>query len=116
MRTKEIILLSLVPLSESKALFYNYNEKVSWYLFSNDKRYLCNVVEDYSNIIIFGVIFFYLSFVTMTRDLKIISFFLFIINALDFVHLGLYDLKYFIIIKLILALFICKQLKTYLAF
>ena len=39
-------------------IFYNSDQEVSWYLFSDSKRYLCNVLEDYSNIIIFGVVFY----------------------------------------------------------
>jgi len=56
---KHIILLLLIPMSEIKAIFYDDETKVSWFLFSDHKKYICNVLEDYSNIIIIGVILFY---------------------------------------------------------
>lgn len=58
LKLRHFLLLAMVPLSEIKAIFYNSDQKVSWYLFSDTKRYLCNVLEDYSNIIIFGVVFY----------------------------------------------------------
>lgn len=90
---KNIILLILLPLSEIKAIFYDSNIKVSWYLFSDNKRFLCNVLEDYSNIIIIGVIFYYSLFIKKDISTKRIILFLFILNALDFVFLGLMDNK-----------------------
>ena len=116
MRNKEIVLLLLIPLSEAKALFYSSNEKVSWFLFSNHKRYLCNVIEDYSNIVIFAIIFYYMAFVKPDLSTKSISLFLFILNALDLIHLGLMDMQYFIIAKLLIAFLICKLSKKYLIF
>jgi len=103
MQIKHIILLLLIPFSEAKAIFYNVNKKVCWYLFSDHKRQICMVIEDYSNIIIFGVVFYYLAF--MKRDIITIQIglFLFILNALDLLHLGLYDMQGFIIAKLLLA-------------
>lgn len=103
MRIKHIILILLIPFSEIKAIFYNVDMAVSGYLFSDHKRQLCLVVEDYCNIIIVGIILG--MFVYSKRD-KItvqIVLFLFILNALDFVHLGLYDMQGFIIAKLLLS-------------
>lgn len=109
MKSKHLILYLLVPLSEAKALFYNSDLRVSWYLFSDNKRYLCNVIEDYSNIVIFGIIFFYMSFVTLDKKIRKFCLFLFIVNALDLIHLGLMDLQYFIPIKLVLSALIYKH-------
>lgn len=103
MRLKHIILILLIPLAEAKAIFYNVNMRVSWYLFSDHQRQLCMVVEDYSNIIIFGVIFWYIFKETRDLILKQITLFLFILNALDLVHLGLYDMQGFVIAKIVLA-------------
>lgn len=108
MKSKYIILLLLVPLSEMKALFYNSEIKVDWFLFSDEKRFLCNVVEDYSNIIIFGIVFYYLAFVKIDKVIKRICLFLFILNALDLIHLGLLDMQYLIPLKLIFAYIILK--------
>jgi len=93
----------LIPFSEAKAIFYNIDMKVSWYLFSDHQRQICMVIEDYSNIIIFGVVFYFLS--ELERDKKTIEVarFLFVLNALDFIHLGLNDMQYFIMLKLLLA-------------
>jgi hypothetical protein len=60
MKSKHLLLLLLVPFSEIKALFYNSSLKVTSDLFSNEKRFLCNVLEDYCNIIIFSILFYYL--------------------------------------------------------
>lgn len=109
----ELILLMLVPLSEIKALFYNSNIKVSWYIFSNNKKFLCNVLEDYSNIIIISTIFYYYLFITMTRRLKIIVFFLFTLSILDFIHLGLMDMQYFIATKIFISLIITATYAKY---
>jgi len=110
MKLKYLILLMIIPLSEIKALFYNSDLKVDWYLFSDKKRYLCNVVEDYSNILIFGIVFYYLSTVP---KLKNISIYLFVLNLLDLFHLGLMDMQYLILIKLFLAYIICILLKKF---
>lgn len=103
MRLKHIILILLIPFAEAKAIFYNVDLKVSWYLFSDHKRQICMVIEDYSNIIIFGVVFWYIFKETRDLILKQIALFLFILNALDLVHLGLYDMQGFILLKIILA-------------
>jgi hypothetical protein len=115
MKSKHWILILLVPLSEAKALFYNYDLKVSWYLFSENKRFLCNVIEDYSNIIIMSTIFYYISFVKLDLLTRNICLFLFVLNLLDFIHLGLMDLEGFIALKLLLAYIIlklCNKLKS----
>lgn len=116
MKSKQLILWLLVPLSEAKALFYNSDEKVSWYLFSDNRRLLCNVVEDYSNIIIMCVIFYYLTFLKIDIKTRNVCLFLFILNILDLIHLGLMDLEYFICLKLLLSYIIliaCNKLKTF---
>lgn len=97
MKSKYLILLSLIPLSEIKSIFYDSDIRVSGYLFSDNKRYLCNVLEDYSNVIIIGVILFYSLFVKLDIICKQIIFFLFIVNALDLVFLGLMDNNYYIL-------------------
>jgi len=103
MQPKHVLLILLIPLSEIKAIFYNIDMKVSWYLFSDHKRQLCMVVEDYCNIIIFGVVFWYLYVAYKGKIMGHIALFLFVLNALDFIHLGLYDMEGFIIAKIILA-------------
>jgi len=110
MQLKHVLLILLIPFSEIKAIFYNINMKVSWYLFSDHKRQLCMVVEDYCNIIIFGVVFYFLAFMKRDKITVQIALFLFILNALDFVHLGLYDMQGFIIVKLLLAYWIYYKL------
>lgn len=108
MQPKHILLLLLILLSESKAIFYNVDMEVSWYLFSDHTRQLCMVVEDYSNIIIFGIVFWYLHIAYKGKIMGDIALFLFILNGLDLIHLGLYDMQGFIIAKLILAFGIYK--------
>ena len=61
------------------------------------------VVEDYCNIIIFGVVFWYLYKESRDLILKQIALFLSVLNALDLIHLGLYDMEGFIILKLLLS-------------
>ena len=116
MKSKHLILYLLVPLSEAKALFYNSDLRVSWYLFSDNKRYLCNVVEDYSNIIIFGIVFYIFAFCYIDLTTRKISLFLFTLNAFDLIHLGLLDCIYFVPLKLLLTyitLKICSKLKPF---
>lgn len=103
MRLRHLIILLLIPLSEIKAIFYNSDVKVSWYLFSNHKRYLCNVLEDYSNSTIFLVLFGVVAFLKLDNITKNIFAYLFFLNVLDFIHLGLMDMQYFVMAKLVLA-------------
>lgn len=117
MRSKHFLLLVLVPLSEAKALFYNSDLRVSWYLFSDKKRFLCNVVEDYSSILIFGILFYYLAFVKIDITIRKICLFLFILNAFDLIHLGLIDCSYFVPLKLLftyITLRLCSRLRPFL--
>lgn len=109
MRLKHIILILLIPFAEAKAIFYNIDMVVSWYLFSDHKIQLCMVIEDYSNIVVFGVVFWYIFKETRDLILKQISLFLFILNGLDFIHLGLYDMEGFVIAKLVLAFIIFNR-------
>lgn len=103
MRPKHFILLLLIPFSEIKAIFYNVDMAVSGYLFSDHKRQLCLVIEDYCNIIIMGVVMGFFVFYKRDKISVQILLFLFILNALDFLHLGLYDMQGFIMLKLLLS-------------
>jgi len=91
---KKLILLALIPFSEIKSIFYESDLRVSWYLFSDNKRLMCNVLETYSNSIIIGAVLYYSIFVKKDLETKQVLFFLLIINALDFVFLGLMDNNY----------------------
>ena len=97
MKSKNLILLLLVPLSEIKAIFYRFDIKVSWYFFSDNKKYLCNVIEDYSNIFIIGIIFYYTLFVNLDLHAKQIILLLFILNGFDLLFLGLFDNSYYLL-------------------
>jgi len=108
MRLKHFLLLLLIPFSEIKAIFYNVDMAISGYLFSDHKRQICLVVEDYCNIIIIGVVMGFFVFSKRDKISTQIVLFLFILNALDFLHLGLYDMQGFIIVKLVLAYGIYK--------
>lgn len=100
MRLKHVILLMLVPFSEIKALFYNSNESVRFSLYTEEKKYLCNVLEDYSNIIIFSVIFYYFVFSKQDKISRKICLGLFVLNTLDFLHFGLMDLPILVLPKI----------------
>jgi len=113
MKSKHYILLLLIPLSEIKAIFYNSDLKVDWYLFSDNKRFLCNVVEDYSNILIFGIVFYFLTFVRIDTKVRSIALFLFVLNCLDLIHLSLMDMQYLVIVKLLITYIICTLLKKF---
>lgn len=117
MRSKHLILLILIPLSEIKAIFYQSNIKVPWYLFSDKKKFLCNVLEDYSNMIILGVVFYYLAFLRNDLITRKICLFLFIINFYDFVFIGLMG-NYLYLIKIPISIItyncICKRLNGFL--
>lgn len=116
MKSKHWILLLLIPLSEIKAIFYHSDLKVSWYLCSENERFLCNVLEDYSNILIIGTVFYYYLFVKQDLITRKIMLFLFVLTVLDLIHLGLMDQSYFIAVKLVLAFIIlkvCSRLKNF---
>jgi hypothetical protein len=108
MKSKHYLLLLLVPFSETKALFYNSDIKVYASFFSNEKKYLCNVIEDYTNVIIFSVLFYFITFIKIDKTTRKICFFLFVLTVLDFIHLGFMDMQYFIFLKLFLAYIIYK--------
>ena len=108
MRSKHFFLLLLVPLSEIKALFYNSNLRVRYSLFTDEKKYLCNVLEDYANIIILGTVFYLLVFCKIYKNTKLLSMLLFTLNALDLLHLGLMDVQFLAIPKLIFSFIIVK--------
>ena len=105
MKSKHLILFLLLPLSEIKSIFYKSDKKVDWFLFSDNKRFLCNVLEDYSNIIIIGVILYYYLFTIRDQISKQIIFFLFVLNALDLLFLGLMDNELYLL-KLPISLII----------
>ena len=66
--------------------------------------------------LIFGVVFYYLAFIKVDLMARNIAIFLFIINGLDLLHLGLMDMQYFIPLKLLLAYIIlklCNRLKIF---
>lgn len=105
MKSKHIILFLLLPLSEIKSIFYNSDKKVDWYLFSDHKRFLCNVLEDYSNIVIIGIILYFYLFTKRDIVSRQIIFFLFILNALDLLFLGLMDNELYLL-KLPISLII----------
>jgi len=110
-----MVLLSLIPLSEIKAIFYDSNLKVSWYLFSDNKKFLCNVLEDYSNILIIGVFIHYYLFIKRDRKINQIMLFIYIINALDFVFLGLMDNEFYLL-KIPLSIIIYAYASSKMAF
>jgi hypothetical protein len=89
MKSRHLLLLLLIPLSEVKAVFYQSDLKIRYSLFSDETRLLCNVYEWYCNIFIVGVVFYFLAFIKPDFTTKKIALFLFIINGLDFVFLGL---------------------------
>ena len=86
-----------MPLSEIKALFYQSDKKVDWYLFVDHDRYLCNVIEDYTQIIVIGIILFYLAFVDIDNQTRKVVVFLFVVDLLDLLLLGLIDLQVVIV-------------------
>jgi hypothetical protein len=115
MRNRHLILLSLIPLSEVKAVFYQSNLKVRYAVFSDNKLYLCNILEEYSNILIIGIVFYFLAFLKIDLITKKIALFLFIINALDFVFLGLMD-NFLYLLKIPLSLLIFAYANSKISF
>lgn len=106
MRFKHVILILIVLLSEAKSLFYFSSEKIRFTIFSEEKKFLCNVVEDYSNVLIFGILFYYFAFLKQDIISRKICVFLFVLNTLDLLHFGFLDIPYFVVPKLGLAFLI----------
>jgi len=117
MRLKHLILLLLIPLSEIKSIFYNSDTKVAWYLFAEKKKFLCNVLEDYSNMIIIGIIFYFIAFLKNDIITRKICLFLFIINLLDFVFIGLMGNAFYLLkipISILTYNYLCRRLNGFL--
>lgn len=74
-------------------------------MFYDHKRFLCNVLEDYSNIVIIGIILYFYLFTKRDIVSRQIVFFLFILNALDLLFLGLMDNQLYLL-KLPISLII----------
>ena len=101
-----VALLSLLPFGEIKAIFYHSDLRVDWYIFSDNKRYLCNVLEDYAIAITFIVIFAYMYWAKKTPfGVEVIKF-LFVVSLLDILHLGAFDKQGLIMLKFSLAIII----------
>ena len=115
MRSRHLILLSLIPLSEVKAVFYQSDLRIRYSLFSDETRLLCNVYEWYANIFIIGIVFYFLAFLKIDIITKKIALFLFIINALDFVFLGLMD-NFLYLLKIPLSLLIFAYANSKISF
>ena len=115
MRSRHLILLALIPFSEVKAVFYQSDLKVRYAIFSDKKLYLCNILEEYSNILIIGIVFYFLAFLKIDLTTKKIALFLFIINALDFVFLGLMD-NFLYLLKIPLSLLIFAYANSKISF
>jgi len=112
MRPRHLILLFLIPLSEIKSIFYDSDIKVAWYLFAEEKKFLCNVLENYSNMIIIGVVFYFITFLKPDIITKKICLFLFIVNALDFAFIGLMGNALYLLkipITILTYSYACKQ-------
>ena len=115
MENKHYLLLSLIPLSELKAVFYSSDLEIRYAIFSNETRYICRVIEMYSDILIIGIVFYFLAFLKIDLITKKIALFLFIINALDFVFLGLMD-NFLYLLKIPLSLLIFAYANSKISF
>lgn len=116
MKSKHILLLLLIPLSEIKAIFYNSDIKVAWFLFTEKKKFLCNVLEDYSNMIIIGVVFYFIAFLKNDLITRKICLFLFIINFLDFIFIGLMGNEFYLLklpLSIITYNYLCRRLNGF---
>lgn len=116
MKSKHILLLLLIPLSEIKAIFYNSDIKVAWFLFAEKKKFLCNVLEDYSNMIIIGVVFYFIAFLKNDLITRKICLFLFIINFLDFIFIGLMGNSFYLLkipISILIYNLLCRRLNGF---
>lgn len=116
MSFKHLILLLLIPFSEIKAIFYNSDLKIRAYLFTDKTKYICNVLDDYSNMIILGVVFYFIAFLKHDLITKKICLFLFIINFLDFLFIGLMGNAFYLLkipISVIIYNRVCKRLNGF---
>lgn len=98
-----ILLFLLIPIGELKAVFYHLDTKVDWYLFSDNARFLCNVMEDYGNVLTFIVLFAYILYAPRTPFGTGVCRFMLIISILDLLHLGAYDMQGLMLVKFALA-------------
>ena len=105
-KTWDILLILLIPFGELKSFFYHSDLKVDWYLLSNNQRYLCYTIEDYSITLTFIIIFAYMKWAPRTKFGTEMIKFLFIVSVLDLIHLVTYDKQGMVLLKFGLAIVI----------
>lgn len=106
------LLLSFLPM-----IWYESNDKVDWYLFSDNKRYLTNVIEDYADIIAFILIYFVGVIAIRNKWIQSAALFMFVLSCLDLAHLALFDMAIiYWFPKLLITFVVWKHLERFTIF
>jgi len=108
MKSRHWILISLLFISEIKAIFYNSNISYEWYLVPDHSRFLCNILKDISTSIIIIVLCLYALKGAKDNLLRFIISCLITLSILDLIHLAVNDMQGFVLLKIALALGITK--------
>jgi hypothetical protein len=113
MKSRHYLLISLLFLSEIKAIFYDSDIRIEWYLLPNHDRLLCNLLKDISTAIICIVLCFYALKGAKDRMLRFIITALIVLSSLDLIHLAINDMQGFVSLKIALAFGITKIIGKY---
>lgn len=113
MKGRHWLLVSLLFISEIKAIFYDSEIRFYWLLNPEHSRLLCNILKDIStSIIIIVLCFFALRGAKDNISRFIISSYI-TLSFLDLIHLAINDMQGFVLLKIALALGINKIIGKY---
>lgn len=113
MKGRHWLLISLLFISEIKAIFYNSDIRFYWLLDPEHSRLLCNILKDISTSIIIIVLCFYALRGAKDNILRFIISSLITLSFLDLIHLAINDMQGFVLPKIALALGINKIIGKY---
>jgi hypothetical protein len=113
MKGRHWILISLLFVSEIKAIFYDSEIRFYWILNPEHSRLLCNILKDVSTSIITIVLCFYALKGAKDNILRFIVSSLISLSILDLIHLAINDMQGFVLLKIALAFGITKIIGKY---
>lgn len=113
MKGRHWILISLLFISEIKAIFYDSDIRYYWLVDPEHSRLLCNILKDISMSIICIVLCFYALKGAKDRMLRFIISSLITLSFLDLIHLAINDMQGFVLTKIALAIGITKIIGKY---
>jgi hypothetical protein len=113
MKSRHWLLISLLFVSEIKAIFYDSDIRYYWLLNPEHSRYLCNILKDISASTIIIILCFYALKGAKDGLLRFIISCLITLSFLDLIHLAINDMQGFVLLKIALSIGITKIIRQY---